>query len=103
MADPRSEELKASMGEKSTYRTGNQSAENNAGASKTAGDTGATPAGSSPDHVGGLIRSLKGLLGIDHTPAMGEANPANAGVLKEAGVGGALNRGIAEGTKAPAE
>ena len=54
-----------------------------------------------PEHVKSLLDGLKGLLGISdgHTPVMGERNPANAEVLREAGVGDALNRGIAQGTE----
>lgn len=56
-----------------------------------------------PEHVRSLIDGLKGLLGIDHTPVMGEKNSANADTLKEAGVGGAMNKGISDGTGASNE
>ena len=61
------------------------------------------PSPHKPEHVRSLIDGLKGLLGIDHAPVMGEKNPANADTLKEAGVGGAMNKGISDGTGASNE
>jgi hypothetical protein len=87
MADPRSEELKASMGEKSTYHTG-----------------GPTPAAPAPkpeltdEHKTALVEHLKTLLGVTHTPVMGEANPANAESVAEA-----VNQGLSKVPKIPAE
>jgi hypothetical protein len=56
-----------------------------------------------PQHVHDIVRGLKGLLGINHTPVMGEANPSNRDTLKAAGVGDALNKGIVDGVDASNE
>ena len=66
-------------------------------ADKPAAEHTADPA---PDHSNCLICKLKAALGYDHTPVMGEKNPANKEMLEEAGVGGALNRGISDGADA---
>lgn len=86
--------MDASMGRPSNFHTGSTGVPKAALPAEKSTD----PSPTDPKHVKSLVDGLKGLLGIDHTPAMGEKNPANAASVQEA-----LGRGIAEGTKAGPE